>query len=221
MIALVIGTVRQSNIQLGRQNQHGVLQREFSETKGTLWMKVLANESNQDQTVLEEYRGLGGCGKGQASPCTPPLHIHPKQKESFTVISGTVRAVTADGSSFTKSKGDTFELPANQAHTFWIDESSTEDLHLKGSVRPPLNFAKFFRNWPAIFAEAGPPPFGDPLTFLRRGGPVQLPMTACAADMYLPDDPLFKLLGGPAACSAYTTLGHILGLKAFYTEYEA
>jgi hypothetical protein len=69
----------------------------------------------------------------------PPPHLHPRQVEQFTVVSGAVRAVL-DGQERRFGPGETFEVPAGAVHQMGGDGPA--DISWK--VRPALRTAEFF-----------------------------------------------------------------------------
>jgi quercetin dioxygenase-like cupin family protein len=73
---------------------------------------------------------------------SPPPHLHPKQTEHFTVLSGGVRAVV-DGTTHELCEGDTLTIPAGAVHEFGglEDQSGT----VRWEVRPALRTAEFLR----------------------------------------------------------------------------
>jgi mannose-6-phosphate isomerase-like protein (cupin superfamily) len=48
----------------------------------------------------------------------PPLHLHPSQDESFTVLSGQLDVVRGD-EEFTVKAGDAFDVPRGTPHQMW------------------------------------------------------------------------------------------------------
>lgn len=73
----------------------------------------------------------------------PPLHYHPCQDESFTVLSGEL-VVKINGQTKRFGAGTKFEVPRNTSHAMWNDSSLPVIVHWK--VTPALNTENFFEN---------------------------------------------------------------------------
>lgn len=66
----------------------------------------------------------------------PPLHIHLHQSEHFEVLSGTLGLVL-DGQHIALTKeGGRASVPAGARHTFWVHESTAEDMTMQVWVKP-------------------------------------------------------------------------------------
>ncbi len=87
----------------------------------------------------------------------PPPHMHPRQGEEFTVLEGTVRAVT-DGHERQYSTGESFEVPAATVHQM----TGAGHARVKWVIRPALRSAEFFEE---LFTGAAAE---DPAGFLAR-----------------------------------------------------
>jgi len=71
----------------------------------------------------------------------PPMHIHFKQDESLTVISGKVGYQIPGAVPKFATEGETIFFPAGMAHKFWNE--GNDILKCSGYVRPPNNFIYF------------------------------------------------------------------------------
>lgn len=74
-------------------------------------------------------------GNGQL----PPEHFHPRQKECFEVLEGSIRAVVG-GEERTYGAGESFEVPAGVPHQM----TASEPARTRWEVRPALRTAEFF-----------------------------------------------------------------------------
>lgn len=72
----------------------------------------------------------------------PPEHIHPSQEESFTVISGTVRALIR-GREHAFTAGEEFVVAAGTPHTWWND--GEEEAQVRVEVRPASRLEDFLK----------------------------------------------------------------------------
>lgn len=66
-----------------------------------------------------------------------PKHVHRKQLERFTVISGTLGA-HIDGSEGVYGPGEAVEVPAGAVHTAWNAGAEGEDVHVSVEFEPAL-----------------------------------------------------------------------------------
>jgi quercetin dioxygenase-like cupin family protein len=70
-----------------------------------------------------------------------PLHVHPRQKSSFEVVSGSL-TVEVDGEGRELGAGEEVVIPANTKHRFWIEgEEEARSIQL---FEPALDIASFF-----------------------------------------------------------------------------
>ena len=77
----------------------------------------------------------------------PPMHVHYRQDEGFTVESGSVTVQTLGEPPKQVKAGERVEFRRGVAHKFWND--GTVDAHLEGWVEPPNNLEYFLS---AIYA---------------------------------------------------------------------
>ena len=71
----------------------------------------------------------------------PPTHLHPKQEETFTVLSGTLQ-VTVNGETRLLTEGETAVIPPQTAHTF--DNRHGDDVTFRVTLTPALDSDLFF-----------------------------------------------------------------------------
>ena len=89
----------------------------------------------------------------------PPLHIHTRETERGTVLSGKLGAVV-DGEEMILEAGEEFVFPAGQAHTWW--NAGDELLELDGMAYPAADLDRYLQAMFAVLnaGEAGgPSPF--------------------------------------------------------------
>ena len=71
----------------------------------------------------------------------PPLHLHPKQEETFFVVSGQFDVVRGD-ETFSVKEGDEFTVPAGTPHKMW---ASGDDVgQLRWRTAPALRTGEMF-----------------------------------------------------------------------------
>ncbi len=71
----------------------------------------------------------------------PPMHVHHRQEESLTVLSGTIGYQALGEEPKTAGLGETLSFAPGVAHKFW--NAGTEQLSCTGRVRPPDNVEYF------------------------------------------------------------------------------
>jgi mannose-6-phosphate isomerase-like protein (cupin superfamily) len=69
-----------------------------------------------------------------------PMHVHPRQEERITVLSGTVRSRSGDRERFL-GVGDSVVTPPGEAHTIEAAEGGDAEVHAE--LRPALQYAEF------------------------------------------------------------------------------
>jgi quercetin dioxygenase-like cupin family protein len=81
---------------------------------------------------------------GRPGAFAAAAHIHPRQSEQFTVLSGTLTARVA-GKELHKVAGDEFVIPAGTPHVWW--NSGDDELHMIVEFRPALRTENFFESF--------------------------------------------------------------------------
>lgn len=71
-----------------------------------------------------------------------PAHLHTRQQETFTVLSGTFHAVI-DGQAYTLAAGERLTIPAGVPHRFHTQGS--EAVKLLVELQPALDYEAMFR----------------------------------------------------------------------------
>src|SRR5262245_48455101 len=76
--------------------------------------------------------------RGSSTP--PPMHVHPRQEERITVISGSVRSRSGDVDRVL-TPGDTVVSPPGEPHT--VGPAGDEDAEMLAELRPALDYEHF------------------------------------------------------------------------------
>ena len=72
----------------------------------------------------------------------PPIHVHWKQEESLTVISGKMGTLIPGQEPVYYGPGETATFMRGTWHKFW--NAGEDELHVKGWVKPANNIEYFF-----------------------------------------------------------------------------
>jgi mannose-6-phosphate isomerase-like protein (cupin superfamily) len=75
---------------------------------------------------------------GGATP--PPMHVHPRQEERITVVSGSVRS-RSGAADRVLSPGDSIVSPPGESHT--VGPAGDEDVEMIAELRPALAYEQF------------------------------------------------------------------------------
>lgn len=109
----------------------------------------------------------------------PPMHIHPRHAESFTVLTGVLRVDLA-GQQLDHRAGESFEIPSGVAHRMW--NAGEEPTTVRWISTPAERVESFFRAMDA----------------LHRAGTTDLTSKAgvlrAHSDVMRPSSPLTRLL---------------------------
>jgi mannose-6-phosphate isomerase-like protein (cupin superfamily) len=137
-----------------------------------------------------------------AGAAPPPLHLHPRQEERFTVLGGALELQLGDGRRALRA-GETLVIPAGTPHAMWNPGASPA--RVRWETRPALRTEQFFETLVALAAAGRVGPTGAP-------GPLDLALLSCAfdAEMRLPR------LQAPvprAALAALGALARLLGRR--------
>ena len=76
----------------------------------------------------------------RAGATPPPKHVHPRQEERITVVSGSVRS-SSGGVDRVLSPGDTVVSPPGESHT--VGPAGNDDVEMVAELRPALNYEEF------------------------------------------------------------------------------
>lgn len=72
-----------------------------------------------------------------------PPHIHPRQTERFTVISGTLGVRVAGQEKLVRA-GEWVSVPPGVTHTYW--NAGADELHQTVTLEPALRHERFFES---------------------------------------------------------------------------
>jgi hypothetical protein len=141
---------------------------------------------------------------------SPPLHAHMKQKECFTVNSGSF-GYTSEGSEIFLRSEDTVDKPfcvaPGTSHTFWNADNSTEMI-ITWTLEPPLQAVEFFKTYIGLSRD-----FGSVINV----NPLQLMVSFTYGGLSLTGMPrgVWFLVENVVVPFAH----HILGFQPTYPEY--
>lgn len=96
----------------------------------------------------------------------PPMHVHYKQDESFTVVSGKLAYQVPGEEVRYGGPGDTILFPAGKPHKFW--NAGEDELVCSGFISPPGNAVYFLSQIFKSTAENGGRPGLFDIAFLVR-----------------------------------------------------
>lgn len=138
----------------------------------------------------------------------PPLHYHPHQDESFTILAGEL-VVKINGEIKRFTTGNKFEVPRSTAHAMW-NESSAPAV-VKWKVVPALNTEMFFENTMGLAMDGKTNAKGMP----------NILQIALIANRY---DNIFRLSKPPFVVqkilfSILTPIAYLAGYKSSYDKY--
>jgi hypothetical protein len=135
--------------------------------------------------------------RGGAAP--PPIHVHPRQEETITVVDGSVLSKTGGSERLLKT-GDTVTSPAGEPHT--VGPAGDGDVELLAELRPALAYKQFIERSFAL-DRAGH------VSAKGRGNPLRMATTGSReAEFFLAGIPLGIQRG---ALAAMERLAHRLG----------
>jgi quercetin dioxygenase-like cupin family protein len=116
--------------------------------------------TTDDRGELLEVENVVKPGSG------PPMHVHHRQEESLTVVSGTLGWERADGSKGTAGPGESMVFEPGDAHRFW--NAGDDELRCKGYIRPPDNIEYFLAGvYDSIKRHGGKRPGAIDIAFLE------------------------------------------------------
>ncbi|KAL9656550.1 hypothetical protein ABK040_005312 [Willaertia magna] len=172
----------------------------------TYTFKIRSADSNGSKFEFEtliKHDGL--CGSKVSPfqrPCTPPIHIHRFQNETFEVLKGKM-TYYLNGETGTLSAGDKpIKITPFNKHTFWNE--GNEDLLVRITLEPALFSENFFEN----LAGAG----RDGLMSF-----IQATLFTCSEPVIFTENPLSA---HPLLREIICFVGkHLLGYRSFYPEY--
>src|SRR3954452_14537803 len=133
------------------------------------------------------------------SATSPPMHVHPRQEERITVISGSVRS-RSGGVDRVLSPGDSVVSPPGEPHT--VGPAGSGDVEMTAELRPALDYERFIERSFALDR-------GGHINAKGRGNPLRMATAgAREAEFFLPRVPLGVQR---TVMSAMERLAHRLG----------
>jgi quercetin dioxygenase-like cupin family protein len=145
---------------------------------------------------------------GNAGWTAGPKHVHRKQLERFTVVSGAL-GVHVDGSERVYSPGEVAEAPAGSVHTAWNAGKGDEKVHALVEFEPALRAEVPLETLAGLARDGKVTGAGVPKNPFR----LALLIRDYEDELYLASPPLFvqRAVFGPLAF-----IGRLLGYRAEY-----
>ena len=84
---------------------------------------------------FEETVPAGSPGFSEGRAGSPPMHAHPRELETFTVLEGEMRA-EVEGEVLTVQEGDSLSIPKGATHQFWNGHAD-KTLRIRIRLEPP------------------------------------------------------------------------------------
>ncbi|THF66727.1 cupin domain-containing protein [Deinococcus sp. Arct2-2] len=145
----------------------------------------------------------------EAGVSAVPAHLHPQQRERFTVVAGTL-GLQVNGEQRLLQGGESLDVPAGTAHTYW--NAGEGELHHIVTLEPALDHDRFFESVYGLTAEGFTP---DKKTFRNL---------LLAAGLFARHENW--MVGVPVTVQKLVfpllaALGHRLGLRVWKPEYAA
>lgn len=138
-----------------------------------------------------------------------PAHIHPQQRERFTVVSGML-GVRVNGEQRCLQAGEVVDVPAGAAHTYW--NAGEGELHHIVTLEPALDHEVFFESVYGLATEGFTPDRKTLRNLLLAAGLFARHENWMAGVPVNVQKLVFPLLA---------VLGHRLGLRVWKPEYAA
>lgn len=166
----------------------------------TIFRKTAADTDGEQLQV--DWIGAPGWKAG-------PKHVHRKQLERFTVISGTLGA-HVDGAEGVYGPGEVVEAPAGAVHTAWNAGEEGEEVHALVEFEPALRSEVPLETLAGLARDGKVNKAGVPKNPFR----LALLIREYEDELYLASPPLFvqRVIFGPLAF-----LGRLLGYQAEYS----
>mmetsp|Transcript_27127 Transcript_27127/g.59247 ORF Transcript_27127/g.59247 Transcript_27127/m.59247 type:complete len:228 (-) Transcript_27127:1485-2168(-) len=191
-----------------RTSQSGLEWLETTKTGTHNKFKIVerSEDTGGKYTIVEEVVRPGMPGFTPGKIGSPPPHIHPAQKETFTVISGGFGAFM-DGQNVTAGPGQSIVVPPGAVHYFYSTDPS-QDLHLSIRLEPALDADKFFEQFAGLGRDYGAVSAIPPLQLISL-------MAAYGLDLAFMPAPVWKVVK-----VVVPPLAQLLGYKTYYPEYD-
>ena len=117
---------------------------------------VTAADSNGELLRAHLWNKAGAQG--------PPEHLHPKQTETFTIVSGTV-GFKCNGKEKILTAGQSITAQKNQMHKFWTVGDQPSEMIVE--VRPALQSEFFLETWYSLAKKGEVNKDSTPKSFLQ------------------------------------------------------
>lgn len=118
--------------------------------------------------ILHDERGSYLEVENEVSPgAGPPMHVHFRQEEGLTVVSGTMKYQILGEETHTLNIGESAVFQPGVAHKFW--NAGTDTMRCKGYIRPPDSIIYFLTEiYASTAANGGRPGLFDSAFLLKR-----------------------------------------------------
>jgi len=158
---------------------------------------VTASDSNGELLKVDLWNKAGAQG--------PPEHLHPKQTETFTIVSGTV-GFKCNGQEKILTAGQSITAQKNEMHKFWTTGDTPSEITVE--LRPALRSEFFLETWYSLARKGKVKKDSTPRNFLQFMTILHgyYGETFVAGPPILLQKLMAKIFGG---------LGKILGYKGF------
>lgn len=129
---------------------------QFQLPDGSTYILNRASSESGGESVEMEFVLSAGC-------LPPPLHIHPHQVESYTVLEGSLDVIV-EGTWFTLEPGDSTSVPVGASHTFRNDSGRL--IRVQNWHEPAMRFEDFIQQMSDNMRRAGVRSKRDPRALL-------------------------------------------------------
>jgi quercetin dioxygenase-like cupin family protein len=177
---------------------------------------VIENPRRRERVLLLETAAETGGRRlvmrvtAEPSEVGPPVHYHPKQKESFAVTRGTLTYVIGTSEPRSAAVGETVVVEPGVRHTWW--NAGPETVQFDGMLEPAGRFQLFIETVYGLIRDG---------KVTARGVPNMLQMAVIAREFR--SDIVFTAIPRPARVLALPLLaavGRSLGYRPWYPRYS-
>jgi mannose-6-phosphate isomerase-like protein (cupin superfamily) len=156
-----------------------------------------ARDTNGELLEFDDFLKVGGNG--------PIEHIHPRQEERLTVVSGVMTA-SIGGKEMSFQPGECGLIPPGIAHRWW--NGGNVELHIRAEFRPALDMERFFETFFGLAVDGKTDDKGVP-DFM------QIVASSPYYEIFLPKPPI------PLQRVMFAVLGPIARLRGYRPWYPA
>ncbi len=117
---------------------------------------VTASDSNGELLKVHLWNKAGAQG--------PPEHLHPRQTETFTIVSGTV-GFKCNGQEKILTAGQSITAQKNEMHKFWTIGDTPSEMTVE--LRPALRSEFFLETWYSLAKKGEVKKDSTPRNFLQ------------------------------------------------------